>query len=129
LVDDDPDRLNALGRAARDERKHDLAIALQRSALRLAPAHAQARADLEIARTAIVSESAAQAHYAAALALEPDIACHHRSVGANERFVGMDAVGAALDAAIAAHPSHAPAHAARANLAARRGDRDGATRD
>jgi tetratricopeptide (TPR) repeat protein len=105
-----------------------MAIALQTHALRRAPGHPRALADLTAARAAIVSPETAAEIYAAALRHEPDLAVHHRAVGSLQRFVGMERIAQALLVAVSADPSHAPAHAALGNIAARAGDRSGAGR-
>ena len=125
---EDPDALNQLGRIRAEAGDAAMALALQRHVLRLAPGHRRAKDDLAAAGAAIVSPHAAEEAYAAAVAREPDIAVHHRDVGALRRFVAMETVAAMLDDAIAADPGHARAHAARANLAARAGDRAAAMR-
>ena len=125
---EDPDALNRLGRIRAEAGDTAMAIALQRHVLRLAPGHRRAQDDLAAAGATIASPHAAAGAYAAAVASEPDIAVHHRDVGALRRFVGMDAVAALLNDTIAADPSHARAHAAIANLAARAGDRSEAMR-
>jgi len=126
--DEDPDALNALGCALFARGEVATAIALQTHALRHAPDHAAARADLAAARVAIVSAAAAASLYATALRREPDVGVHHHAVGSTQPFVGMERVGHMLDAAVAADPSFAPAHAALGNIAARAGDRSGAMR-
>jgi tetratricopeptide (TPR) repeat protein len=125
---EDPDALSALGRQFAERGDLAMAIALLRHALRRAPGHAQAAADLAAAYASIAAPGDAAAAYAEALRHEPDIAVHHRAVGSLQRFVGMERVAGLLMAAVRADPSFAPAHAALANLAARRGDRNAAMR-
>ena len=120
---EDPDALTLLGRIARAERNLALSIGFHRLALRLAPDNAQAAADLELATAAVPSPREAERLYRQAVDLEPDIACHHRPLGATLPFLGMDRVEALLRAALLLDPSHARAHAALGNVQARRSDR------
>jgi len=118
FVDDgDPDALTDLARAACERGDAALAIALHRTVLRAAPRHRAAVAGLAAAQAAIVSPANAERSYAEAIAREPLVAMHHGSVGAPERFAGMEAVEELVRAALAADPSHARAHAALGNIA------------
>lgn len=104
-----------------------MAIGLQSLALQVAPQHHRAAADLEVARSAIASTEVAEQLYAAALALEPDLANHHRSFGSLIPFVGMERAEGLVRAALDVDPSLARAHAALGNILTRRGQGPAAT--
>jgi tetratricopeptide (TPR) repeat protein len=115
-----PDAFNLLGRLSRQDGDFATAIALQRFVLVLAPGHARALADLDIALDAIVSTTQAESAFALAVAREPDITCHHRHPASLLPFVGMDHIERLLERVLALDPSFAPAHAALGNIHARR---------
>jgi Flp pilus assembly protein TadD len=116
---DDADALNLLGRLCAAGGDLASAIALQRLALQLTPAHARASADLAAALAAVPDRTAGRAAYDAALAIEPDLAIHHRIPSSLAPFERLDDSRALLEAAISADPSLAVAHAALGNLLAR----------
>jgi tetratricopeptide (TPR) repeat protein len=122
-----PDALNLLGRLFGALGDAAMAIALQSFVLRLAPGHAGAETDLAVARAAIASADAAERLYAEALAIEPDIAHHHRSFGALQAFAGMERVEGMVRAALDLDPSSAQGHAALGNILTRRGQGPAAT--
>jgi tetratricopeptide (TPR) repeat protein len=121
------DALNLLGRIFLERKDGGLAIGLQCVVLRLAPYHPRASRDLAIARGRIRSAEAAEGMYRSALALEPDIACHHRCYGSAQPFVGMDHVEGIVRTMLDLDPSHAKAHAALGNILSRRGHQSAAT--
>jgi tetratricopeptide (TPR) repeat protein len=121
-----PNALNLLGRVYSANGDAATAIGMQCLVLRLAPNHANAARDLVTARTAVHSTDEADRLYERALALEPDIAYHHRPLGAPQPFAGMDHVEGVIRAALDLDPSHSRAHASLGNILSRRGNRSAA---
>ena len=120
LSPQDPDALNLLGRLCAVAADLPRAIGLQRFVLKLAPSHAKAPHDLADALAAVRSADDARNAYDAAIAIEPDIACHHRLPGALNAFVGIDRAEELLRRCVELDASFAPAQAALGNVLMRR---------
>jgi tetratricopeptide (TPR) repeat protein len=118
---EDPDALTLLGRLCAAGGDLASAIALHRLALRLAPAHDRARRDLAAALAAVPDRAGGRAAYDAAIAIEPELAIHHRIPSTLGPFERIGEARAALETAINADPGLGAAHAALANLLAREG--------
>jgi tetratricopeptide (TPR) repeat protein len=116
-----PDAFNLFGRLCWAAGDAANAIAAQRYVLMLAPEHARAAEDLQVALGAIRSASDASAAFQSAVVVHPDVTCHHRIPGSLLPFVGMDRVEQELHHVVGLDPSFAPAHAALGNILSRRG--------
>jgi tetratricopeptide (TPR) repeat protein len=117
----DPGALNLLGRLCFGGGDLVSAISLQRLVLQLAPEHERARADLAAALAAIPDRDGGAEAFAAALAIEPEMALHHRIPSSLAPFVRIDEVRALLETAVRCDPGLAAAHAALGNLFVREG--------
>jgi Flp pilus assembly protein TadD len=117
----DPGALNLLGRLCFGGGDLVSAITLQRLVLQLAPEHERARADLAAALAAIPDSAGGAAAFAAACAIEPEIALHHRIPSSLAPFARIDDVRALLETAVRCDPGLAVAHAALGNLLVREG--------
>ncbi|MBV8748391.1 MAG: hypothetical protein JO103_01625 [Candidatus Eremiobacteraeota bacterium] len=116
-----PDAFNLFGRLCHTAGDAANAIAAQRYVLVLAPEHPHAAGDLQTALGAVRAADDARAVFAAAVAIAPEIDCHHREPLALRPFARIDEVEALLLRAVDDDPSSAPARAALGNVRARRG--------
>ena len=116
-----PDAFNLFGRLCHTAGDAANAIAAQRYVLVLAPGHPRAAGDLHTALGAVRAPADARAAFAAAVAIAPEIDCHHREPLALRPFACIDEVEALLLRAVEGDPSFAPARAALGNVRARRG--------
>jgi glutathione synthase/RimK-type ligase-like ATP-grasp enzyme len=115
-----PDGFNLMGRLFGHDGDAAMAIAMQRLVLTLEPAHRQAAHDLSAALGAVRSAADAEMHFRSAVALAPDVTCHHRYPASLLPFAGMATVEQLLQRAVESDPSFAPAQAALGNILARR---------
>lgn len=122
----DPDVLNLLGRLCAAGGDAVGAIGLQRLALRIAPEHQRANADLATLLEGMPSPAQGLAAFTAARDQAPDVTAHHLSPGSHKSFAGIEDVRALLQRAVQLNPSLARAHAALANVHAREGEREAA---
>jgi tetratricopeptide (TPR) repeat protein len=115
----DADALNLLGRLCLGGGDLVSAISLQRLVLQLVPEHERARADLAAALAATPDAAGGAAAFAAACAIEPEIALHHRIPSSLAPFAHMDEVRTLLETAVRCDPGLAGSHAALGNLLVR----------
>jgi len=112
----DPDALNLLGRLCLGGGDLVSAISLQRLVLQLVPEHVRAGADLAAALAAAPDPTGGAEAFAAACAIEPEIALHHRIPSSLAPFARIGDVRALLETAVRCDPGLAAAHAALGNL-------------